>query len=171
MKTFVATPWPDLSGTYRFHSHGRIHVNSKTTWFGFQIHASNTLAHPTLIFALIQEQRDHARNHVKFGVRLDLRSGAIYDIANHTGVIGSLDQKLWPQRDDEYPILLRWEVEHTGQVLIPRLHIGFEEWLYPSLLFPGDSNFTAVTGHDADDRMSDDAVFSPGYVWCQDRLR
>jgi hypothetical protein len=38
------------------------------------------------------------------------------------------------------------------------------------VLFPGEAAFAAVTGHNlAGVEMRQ--VFSPGYVWCQDRLK
>jgi len=171
MKTIPAPSWPDLHGAFRFLSHGRVHINRRTMCFGFQIHVSSAHGQPSLLFALMQEKRGDNRLPVKFGIRLDLANGEINDIANQTGIIGQLDPDVCQYRDGEYPILLRWEVEHTGQVLIPRLHVGTEEWLYPSLLFPGDGPFMAITGHDAEDRRHEDDIFSTGYVWCQDRLK
>ena len=170
MKTFAAPSWPDLKGEFHLHHHGKIQVRERTSWFGFQIRASNPVPHPSLIFTLHQEPLTSNRKPVKFGVRVDLETGEIWDIANKSGVIGSLDRDLWPKEGGKFPITLRWELEHTGHVLIPRLHVGDEEWLYPSLLFPGDCHFVAMTGHDLDDVQNDD-VFSPGYVWCQDSLR
>ena len=167
MNTLDSTPWPEVQAGFELHHHGKILVRECTNWFGFQISASNPVPHPSLYFTLHQEPS--TPNPVQFGVRVDLETGEIWDIANKCGVIGCLEQGLWPKSDDPYPITLRWEVEHTGSVLIPRLHIGDEEWLYPSLLFPGESHFVATTGHNLEG-SSTSALFSPGYVWCQDRL-
>ena len=64
---------------------------------------------------------------------------------------------------------MRWEVERSGSALIPRLHVGDEEILYPSQLFPDDAVFVAFSGHDLEE-VDPRAIFSPGYLWCQDRL-
>jgi hypothetical protein len=168
MKSSIATPWLSTQSDFSTSCHGKIRVRQCSTSFGFQIHACNPLPHPTLVFALSQVVEPGGKS-VQFAVRVDLESGEIWDIANSTGVIGWLDRELWPSVTEEYPLVLRWEVEHTGSALIPRLLIGEEEWLYPSVLFPGEATFSAVTGHNlAGATMRD--VFSPGYVWCQDRL-
>lgn len=169
MKSSVASPWLSTQSDFSTGGHGKIRVRQCSTSFGFQIHARNPVPHPTLVFALSQVPEAGGKI-VQFAVRVDLESGEIWDIANNTGVIGWLDRELWPSVMDEYPLVLRWEVEHTGSALIPRLLVGEEEWLYPSVLFPGEATFTAVTGHNlAGAQMRD--VFSPGYVWCQDRLK
>ena len=170
MKALTISAWPDLKGQFNIDEHGKIRVRKCTSWFGFQIRARNSVPHPALLFALLHQNVNEKSADVMFGVRVDLENGEISDIANHTGIIGTLEEDLWPNHEEEFPIMMRWEVEHTGDALIPRLHIGSEEWLYPSVLFPGDSNFIATTGQDRDQAVSS-SVFSPGYVWCQDRLK
>ena len=170
MKSSVASPWPALQNDFETRCHGRIRVKDCTTSFGFQIHAANPLPHPSLIFALSQGYEPGVTKTVKFAVKVDLDTGEIWDVANNTGVIGWLDRELWPSEADEYPLTLRWEIEHVGEALIPRLVIGEEEWLYPSVLFPGEATFSATTGHNMSEVEMKD-VFSPGYVWCQDRLK
>ena len=168
MKSPVITPWLAKQGDFTSRSHGRIRVRECTFSFGFQIHARQDIRRPSLMFALSQiAERTHRT--VEFGVRVDLDSGEIHDIANKTGIIGQLEHDLWPSEDEEFPLILRWEVEHTGSALIPRLHIGSEEWLYPSVLFPGESSFEAMTGYNMS-KAEGGSLFSPGYVWCQDRL-
>lgn len=169
MKSTVASSWPSKLADFSTRCHGRIRVRDCTSSFGFQIHAANPLPHPVLVFALSQAP-EIGRAAVQFAVKVDLESGEIWDVANNTGVIGWLDRELWPSLTEDYPLVLRWEIEHTGGALIPRLVIGDEEWLYPSILFPGEAMFAAVAGHDlAETDMKD--VFSPSYVWCQDRLK
>jgi hypothetical protein len=159
--------WLAPHSHFSMREHGRIRVSDGTDWFGFQIRASNLIVHPSLIFALAAEG---AGKTAHFAVRIDLDTGEISDVANNSGVIGWLEQDLWPSSDEEYPLLFRWEVEHRGGALIPRLQIGDEEWLYPSVLFPGEAHFTATAGHNLDEaEMS--SVFSSGYVWCQDRIK
>jgi hypothetical protein len=169
MKSPAASSWPQLQRDFSTHCHGKIRIRECTSHFGFQIHAANAVPHPTLVFALTQTP-ESKRKGVQFAVKVDLETGEIWDVANRTGVIGWLDHDLWPNVTEDYPLILRWEVEHTGDALIPRLMIGQEEWLYPAVLFPGESTFVATTGHNLTD-VEMREVFSPGYVWCQDRLR
>jgi len=166
MPSSLAPPWLAPHGLFATRHYGSIQVRQTTEVFGFQIRACNPMAHPSLIFAIAA---DSAEKNAQFAVRVDLDTGEIWDVANKTGVIGWLEHDLWPNVSEEYPLILRWEVEHTGSALIPRLQIGEEEWLYPSVLFPGEAKFSATAGHSqANVEISD--VFSPGYVWCQDRL-
>ena len=141
-------------------------VGRQTNGFGFQISASNPMPHPSLVFALRSDGGEFA---VEFGIRINLDTGEISDIANGSGLIGWLDRALWPSDGGEYPLTLRWEIENTGLSLIPRLIIGDEEWLYPSVLSPGEAWFTATAGHDMEGAEIS-AVYTPGYVWCEDRL-
>lgn len=154
-------------GALMSRDYGSISVTDVTSGFGFQIRACNPLAHPSLYLALTT--LDTAQP-VTFAVRVDLESGEIWDIGNNTGVLGWLDHDLWPNASEDYPLMLRWEIEHTGNSLIPRLMIGEEEWLYPSIAFPGDANFTALAGHDLQESGINE-VFAPGYVWSLDRLK
>ena len=170
MKAPAALARTPADSDFRTRCHGKVRVRSCTTSFGFQIYAANPVPHPTLVFALSQGPSESGSKAVQFAVKVDLESGEIWDVANHTGVIGWLDRELWPSVTEEYPLVFRWEIEHTGCALIPRLMIGEEEWLYPSVLYPGESTFAAVTGHNLGEIEMRD-VFSPGYVWCQDRLK
>lgn len=147
--------------------YGCIEVTEVTSGFGFHLKACNPLSHPSLFLALTAQGTSQA---VTFAVRVDLESGEIWDIGNNTGMLGWLDHDLWPNASEDYPLILRWEIEHTGHSLIPRLMIGEEEWLYPSVAFPGAARFTALAGHDLPDATIGD-IFSPGYVWSLDRLK
>ncbi|WP_050028145.1 hypothetical protein [Verrucomicrobium sp. BvORR034] len=145
---------------------GTVRVGRRTNTFGFQIATTNPAPHPTLLFAL---RSDGGEFPVEFGIRINLATGEITDTANNSGLIGWLDPSLWPSSLVPYPLVLRWEVENTGLALIPRLIIGDEEWLYPSVHSPGEAWFTATAGHDLENAEIG-AVYSPGYVWCEDRM-
>ncbi|HSI62895.1 MAG TPA: hypothetical protein VLE43_07240 [Candidatus Saccharimonadia bacterium] len=170
MKLPSDSPWPSATTSCDVSAqcHGRIRVRYCTKSFGFEIRACNPVSHPSLVFALVEDSRGR-QNPVQFAVRVDLESGEIWDIANNTGVIGWLERDLWPSSEEEYPLVLRWEIERAGDALIPRLQIGDEEWLYPSVLFSGDAPFAALSGHNIEGLAHRD-VFSPGYVWSQDRI-
>lgn len=169
MKSSIASIWPATQRDFSTRCHGKVRIRECTTSFGFQIHAANPMQHPQLIFALTQAP-EAGKKSVQFAVKVDLESGEIWDVGNGTGVIGWLDRELWPSVTEEYPLVLRWEIEHTGSALIPRLVVGEEEWLYPSVLFPGEAIFSAVSGHNLPGMDMRD-LYSPGYVWCQDRLK
>lgn len=169
MKSTIASSLTPKQSDFSTRCHGKIRVHERTSSFGFQIYAANPLPHPALIFALSQAPKAGGKA-VQFAVKVDMESGEIWDVANHSGIIGWLDRALWPSATEEFPLVLRWEIEHTGGALIPRLMIGEEEWLYPSVLFPGEAAFAAVTGHNLPG-VEMRQVFSPGYVWCQDRLK
>jgi hypothetical protein len=167
MKTITSSHWPDVLQAFRVHSHGRIQVLKATQSFGFQIRARDTVPHPALIFGLAQVYSPGQL--ARFTVRFDLESGEVWDAANDGGLLGHIATANWPSPDEEHPLVLRWEIERKGSALIPRLHIGDEEILYPSQLFPDEAPFVAFTGHDLDE-IDHRAIFAPGYVWCQDRI-
>ena len=171
MKLPSESPWsPAVAALHDVAAqcHGRVRVRYCTKNFGFEIRACNPVSHPSLVFALVQDSRG-TQQPVQFAVRVDLESGEIWDIANNTGVIGWLELGHWKNAGEEYPLVMRWEIERAGDALIPRLQIGDEEWLYPSVLFAGDAPFAALSGHDVEGLGHRD-VFSPGYVWAQDRI-
>lgn len=166
MKTIASTRWPNVLQAFRVRSHGRIHVKKVTQNFGFQIRVRDTLPHPSLIFGLAQV---HSPGRVaRFVARIDLESGEVWDAADDSELLGHFSTDKWQSREEDHP--LRWEIERCGSALIPRLHVGTEEILYPSQLFPNEANFVAFTGHNLDE-VDPRTIFSPGYVWCQDRLR
>ena len=163
--TFVSNHWPEVLQPFRIRSHGRIHVQKSTLNFGFQIRARDTVPHPALIFGLAQV---HGPGPLaRFVVRIDLESGDVWDAANENGFLGQVSTCLWNAA--EGGLALRWEIEHIGSALLPRLHLGDEEILYPSQFFPSDARFVAFTGHDLEG-VEPGAIFAPGAVWCQDRL-
>jgi hypothetical protein len=168
MKTIAPPTWPALLEDYSIRSHGRIQVRKQTQRFGFQIRAGDCVPHPSLLVGM--SQVDSAGSTARFVVRIDMDSGEIWDAANGTGLLGRLEQPCWPSQDDEHPLVIRWTVDHSGSALIPRLHLGDEEFLYPAQLFRGDAPFVAFSGHDLKDASNAD-LFSKGYVWCQDSLR
>jgi len=166
MKTITSSRWPDVLQAFRVRSHGRIRVRKVTQKFGFQIRVRDTVPHPSLIFGLAQV---HNPGPVaRFVARVDLESGEVWDAADGGELLGDFDAAAWRCREEDHP--LRWEIERCGSALIPRLHIGSEEILYPSQLFPNEGGFVAFTGHNLED-VDPRTIFSPGYVWCQDQLR
>ena len=167
MKTLSIPVWPAVLEAYRIRSHGRVQVRKQTQRFGFQIRCGDCVPHPSLLFGL--SQVDGTGHVARFVVRLDMDSGEIWDAAHGTGILGHIANAGWPNQEEEFPLTLRWSVGHEGAALIPRLHVGDEEFLYPSQLCPAEAPFIAFTGHDLTD-VSHTVIFSKGYVWCQDRI-
>jgi hypothetical protein len=166
MNTTVSTHWPDVLQAFRVRSHGRVRVKRVTQSFGFQIRARDIVPHPSLIFGLAQVHS--AGPLVRFVARIDLESGEVWDAAHDCGLLGYVTVPSWKAPEEGQP--LRWEIERSASALLPRLHIGEEEILYPTQLFPGEADFVAFTGHNLDG-VDPRLIFSPGCVWCQDRLR
>lgn len=167
MSTTLSPNWPDVLKAFRVRSHGRIQVRKATQRFGFQIRARDTVPHPELLVGLAQV--DGSGPPARFAVRVDLEFGEVWDAAHGAGMLGPVERSTWPSRDEDHPLLLRWEIERTGSALIPRLHVGGEEILYPAQLFTGEAPLVAFTGHNHD-QLDARFLFSPGYVWCQDRI-
>jgi len=141
--------------------YGSIHVHQRTSHFGFQVQVHLDTGGDSVIFAL-KNQQPHSELG-QFCVRVDLFTGEIWDAANQTGLIGWLSQNLVDLKNAGATLQMRWEIEHHGGALIPRLQIGEEEWLYPAVPFCADTHYAATistAGH----------KITKGYVWCQDRL-
>ena len=141
--------------------YGSIHVHQRTSHFGFQMQVHMDDGDDSVIFALTSQ---HAQSELgQFCVRVDLITGEIWDTANHTGLIGWLNQNLNDLKKAGATLQMRWEIEHHGGALIPRLQIGDEEWLYPAVPFLADTCYVATVANGSH-------KISKGYVWCQDRL-
>ena len=167
MNLVALTSWPDILHAFSIRGHGRILVGDNTQRFGFQIRGRDTVPHPSLLFGLAQVDGDG--EGARFAVRIDLDTGEIWDAAHDGGLLGSLDAPLWPAMEEEHPLVMRWEIDRARHALIPRLFIGSEEFLYPSIRFQGEASFVAFTGHDLPE-TAQSAVFSPGYFWSLDRI-
>jgi hypothetical protein len=77
------------------------------------------------------------------GIKIDLQTGLIMDLLNDQGVLGYLPWRiLAPQQD----IPFRLEMELFGRVCVPRLVIGDEIILHPSLYLVTRGSLSALTG-------------------------
>jgi hypothetical protein len=78
------------------------------------------------------------------GIKIDLQTGLIMDLLNDQGVLGYLPWRtLAPQQD----IPFRLEMELFGRVCVPRLIIGDEIILHPSLYLVTRGSLSALTGN------------------------
>lgn len=77
------------------------------------------------------------------GIKIDLQTGLIMDLLNDQGVLGYLPWRtLAPLQD----IPFRLEMELIGRVCVPRLVIGGEIILHPSLYLITRGSLSALTG-------------------------
>jgi hypothetical protein len=61
-------------------------------------------------------------------------------------------------------MLMSWEVEHLGNALIPRLHIGGEVWLYPAIKAYDSLTMDTLAGGEGDKGSTMTAFMHPA-VW------
>jgi hypothetical protein len=77
------------------------------------------------------------------GFKIDLQTGLVMDLLNDEGVLGYLPRRtLAPDQD----ITFRIELELIGRVCVPRLVIGGEIFLHPSLYLETRGSLSALTG-------------------------
>ncbi len=114
---------------------GRITIPDLKIRFGFQLDIVPSLCPGHLLFGLVGPATRPGDKPIQgFVVRLNTETGEIWDALNDAGLVGWVEHPLGMKAfTDEEPLLLSWEVEHTGSALIPRLCIAGEEWLYPSI--------------------------------------
>lgn len=136
------TPAPIVSPEMAFASFdlvsfGEITVPEHPLRFGFQVDiVPEAEVNQQLIFALVSQNRGtegRAKTH-GFAIRLDLKTGEVWDLLSDSGLIGWIDGPVTRFTDEE-PLLLSWQVEHLGAALIPKLQIGDEVFLYPALRY------------------------------------
>jgi hypothetical protein len=157
----------EVSSHFNLDGHGHFQVSSATRRFGFEITVNEMSGQPSVIFGI--SRADGEKSDVRFAVRLDLATGQLWDAAHERGLIGVLDTTPYPGREELGRISLRWQVERAGNALIPRLHVGGEEFLYPAVRLLEDAPFVAFVGHDALE-LEGSAIFSPSHVWCLDGI-
>lgn len=146
-------------------SFGKTRAPGGPMQFGFQVDiVPEEVGAGQVVFGLLcqHEGATHARG---FAVRVDLSSGEIWDLINHTGIIGWIEQpELLCRYTQEEPMLMSWQVEHTGGALIPKLQIADEQHLYPSLRYETGMIMTTVAGTDSDLESSLQSFLHPA-VW------
>jgi hypothetical protein len=154
---------------YDWFTYGSLALPQKQVRFGFQLdYVPPSFGSPEIVFGLVQRNPDNGSIVNGFAVRFDMESGEVWDLINESGLIGWVENPLGHHAySDEDPMLLSWEVERLGAALIPKLQIGGEEWLYPSVRCPGDSELTAIAGCTSGDGAPDEMFLHPA-VWRED---
>lgn len=126
---------------------GHLTVPSKPTRFGFQVDIVPSALLPEIAFGIVQREPKTGSLGVGFAVKVDLDRGEIWDLVNQSGLVGWIENPLGHHAySAEEPMLLSWEIERIGSVLIPKLQIGGEEWLYPSIRCVQALELTAIAG-------------------------
>lgn len=166
----VAHSSPEMAfANFDMISFGSIEVPPHPLRFGFQVDIVPLESPPHIMFGLVSRhrQRDGRSVSCGFAVRLDLESGEVWDILNDTGLMGSIPthQEFFSSFSDEEPLLLSWEVEHLGAALIPKLHIGSEQWLYPAIGYRDHLTRMETLAGAAGDRGSTVSTFLYPAVW------
>jgi hypothetical protein len=154
-------------------SFGTIVVPPHPLRFGFQLDIVPEETPPQIMFGLVSRHnnREGKSRALGFAIQLDLQTGEIWDLLNESGLLGMIPnaELFFSQFSDEEPLLLSWEVEHLGSALIPRLHIGGEEWLYPAIAFRDGMAMDTIAGG-AGDRGSTMTAFMHPAVWRETML-
>lgn len=151
-------------------SFGELRVPREPMRLGFQVDIVPAESPREIFFGLVAPC--HHGHHTTsgpaygFAIRLDLTTGEIWDMVNGSGLIGWVEDvaSLEARHSDEEPLLLSWEVEHLGTALIPRLHIGEEEWLYPALPYREDVVMQTLAGGAGDFGSTQTAFLHPA-LW------
>ena len=148
---------------------GTLTVPSKPMRFGFQVDIVPTLLHPEIAFGVVRRDPATGALGAGFAVRVDLDRGEIWDLVNNSGLVGWIENPLGLQAySAEEPMLLSWEIERIGSVLIPKLQVGDEEWLYPSIRCAEALELTAMAGCSAGDAHPVDWFMHPA-LWHEEQ--
>ena len=149
-------------------SFGSLTIPPHPLRFGFQVDIIPDTSPDHILFALTTQERSRSGlNGTRgFAVRLDLKTGEIWDLLNDSGLIGIMEDSeiFFSKFTDEEPMLMSWEVEHLGNALIPRLHIGGEEWLYPAIKAHDSLTMDTLAGGEGDKGSTMTAFMHPA-VW------
>lgn len=142
--------------TFRSHdlvTFGRITIPDIKIRFGFQLDIVPSLCPNHVLFGLVGPTPSPDGKPIHgFVVRVNTESGEIFDALNDAGLVGWIENPLGMHAfTDEEPLLLSWEVEHTGAALIPRLCIAGEEWLYPSIHCEVGESLDTIAGCRSED--------------------
>ena len=128
-------------------TYGRITVPDVKIRFGFQLDIVPESCPGHVLFGLVGPTKGGPKPIQGFVVRVNTETGEIWDALNDAGLIGWIENPLGMNAfTDEEPLLLSWEVEHTGTALIPRLCIAGEEWLYPSIACNTGDDLDTIAG-------------------------
>lgn len=132
-------------------SFGEMDIPDYPIQFGFQVDIVPSQCPEQLVFGLATDVDPELGIQKGFVVRIDLPHGEIWDLVNNTGLIGWLEQPFaLASYSEEEPLLLSIKVEVAGNALIPKVEIGGEEWLYPSLPRVPGSRLRGIAGCPAD---------------------
>jgi hypothetical protein len=149
-------------------SFGTVEVPAHPLHFGFQVDIIPELAPHQIMFGLVSSHKsaNGKSSSAGFAIHLDLLTGEVWDLLNDNGLLGILqDHEMFFSRfSDEEPMLLSWKIEHLGTALIPKLHIGDEEWLYPAIAYRDGMSMQTLAGAAGDFGSTLTAFHHPA-VW------
>jgi hypothetical protein len=134
---------------FSFEGLGHLVVPDHPIRFGFQIDVVPENCPSRVIFGLIARDPINGgpASCCGFAVRLDLENREIWDVLNGAGLVGWVEHPLGLAcYTDEEPLLLGWEIELHGHNLIPKLQVGDQQWLYPTIHCLQATTMEAVVG-------------------------
>lgn len=171
----VAHVSPEMAfASFDMISFGMIEVPPHPLRFGFQVDIVPQESPPHVMFGLVSRirHRDGRSLSSGFAIHLNLQTGEIWDLLNDTGLMGTIPahEQFLAGFTDEEPLLLSWEIEHLGAALIPKLHIGGEEWLYPAIGFRDGTMMMETLVGAAGDHGSTISTFLHPAVWRETML-
>lgn len=150
MQTSAATSSSALAfKEFSVESLGHLIVPDHPIRFGFQIDVVPENCPSQVIFGLVAHDPANGgpTRSYGFAVRIDLENREIWDVLNGAGLVGWVEHPLGLAGfTDEEPLLLGWEIELHGHNLIPKLQVGAQQWLYPTIHCPQATTMEAIVG-------------------------
>lgn len=170
MESLIASAATDPAfSDFQVMSFGSVLLPDHPIRFGFQVDIVPSNCPTSILFGLIS--RDHvnggrAAKTSGFAVRVDLEMREVWDMINDSGLVGWVEHPLGLAAfTDEEPLLLRWEIEFHGQVLIPKLIVADQQWLYPAIQCPSPIVMESVVGWQGECDADPRSVFLHPALW------
>ncbi len=150
MESLIASAAIDPAfSDFQVMSYGNLVLPDHPIRFGFQVDIVPSNCPSRILFGLVSRDPVNGGNARTSGfvVRVDLEMREVWDALNGSGLVGWVEHPLGMAGfTDEEPLLLGWEIEFHGQVLIPKLVVADQQWLYPAIQCPHPVVMESVVG-------------------------
>ncbi len=169
MESLIASAATDPAfAGFQVQSYGSLLLPSYPLRFGFQVDIVPENCPRSILFGLASRDPvngGHAKT-VGFAVRVDLDMREVWDVLNDSGLVGWVEH---PEGlsgfTDEEPLLLGWEIEYHGKVLIPKLVVADQQWLYPAIQCPHPVVMETVIGWEGEWENDPRSTFLHPALW------
>ncbi|MEZ5387828.1 MAG: hypothetical protein R3F13_20155 [Prosthecobacter sp.] len=170
MESLLASAATDPAfSDFQVTSFGSVLLPDHPIRFGFQVDIVPSNCPSSILFGLISRDPVNGGNAATtsgFAVRVDLEMREVWDTLNDSGLIGWVEHPLGLAGfTDEEPLLLGWEIEFHGQVLIPKLIVADQQWLYPAIQCPKPIVMESIVGWQDDSDLDPRNVFLHPALW------